>query len=202
MKIRKILVDVAPKYMRKYFIEKWDNTYPEEKWKSGISSGESLVNKIADEVKSKEHEEIIGKLKFGNEKNWDLATLAFALLNSNLKLIARQISTQISAEEEIKCLIDIESVTANIPSMTYPLREYDSKIKEIKRIAMNIFGTKSLLEIDDIDNSPLERKMKIKERQLREKEKSRKGGSGQASEDLTGEALKILLADCSLHYAY
>ena len=193
MKVRKILLEVIAKCLRRYFIEKWNILHPDQAWKSNTTSGEIIVRKLSDTViQNKDNEEMIKALKSGNEKQWDIATLTFVLLDSNLELIEDQRNTAFNTRKEIEYLRDIESSFSAIKSsMSCPSDEYKDIVARIKQ--MNVFGEKALQEIDDIDNSPLERKMKIKLRQLEDKEKSRKRGGDQIADSLKGKSLELVL---------
>ena len=189
VKIKKMLSDVITDCLRRYFIEKWNLLYPDRRWMSDTMSGESIVKKLSDAViHNKDNGDKIRALKSGNEKQWDFATLSFVLLDSNLELIEDQSNTAVNASKDIQHLREIESL---FPArMSCPSGEYKDIVAEIKQ--MNIFDEKSLREIDDIDNSPMERKMNIKRKQLEDKEKSRKIRGSQVTDSLKGKSLTLV----------
>jgi len=181
VKIRKMFSDVITDCLRRYFIEQWNLLYPGRTWMSDTISGESIVKKLSDAIiHNKDNGDMIRALKSGNEKQWDSATLLFVLLDSNLELIEDQSNTAVNASKDIEHLRYIESLFS--ARMSCPSDEYKDIVAQIKQ--MNILGENAVQEIDDIDNSPMERKMNIKRRQLEDKEKSRKIMGSRAADSL------------------
>ena len=191
-KIRKMLLGVITNCLRRYCIEKWNILYPDWRWMSDTKSGEAIVRKLSDAIiHNKDNGDMIRALKSGNEKQWDIATLSFVLLDSNLELIEGQSNTAFNPSKDIEHLRDIESSFFANSNRSCPSDEYKDIVAKIKQ--MNIFGEEALREIDDIDNSPMERKMKIKRRQLEDKEKSRKMMGSRAADSLKGKSFKLVL---------
>ena len=127
------------------------------------------------------------ELESGNENQWEIKTLAFVLLNPDLGLVEDESSTTFDVHKEIELLRNIEiSFLANRSSMNCLSDEYKDIVRKLKSVATNVLYKDALQEINDIDNSPMERKVKLKLRQLQDKEKNRKKEGGQSIEHLKG----------------
>jgi len=167
VKVKKILLNIVPKYLRQLFKEQWNRKYPNQEWDSSHVSGSLLLKKLSDRMNSDADFEM--KLTTGNEQKWDATTLIFILLDSSLNL-----STNAGMREDIKMLKDIENTfSADRSKVSMSSEEFIENMDKIKRIARRMFNQNAEKEVNDIENSPEERKMKIKLRQLLAKKKSR-----------------------------
>jgi len=175
VKIARIVLDVVPHYLRKLFITKWEEKYPNEKWQSNNTSGDALVAKVA-----KVNNNYADKLKAGDEQKWDTTILVYVFLYSGLNLIdpcrepkqARVPPLRISEE------IDIIRETRNeffghATQMSCLSHDFTAIVDKLKGIAKNIFGTDAEKEIDDIRKVSIETKSTANLRQRLEEEKNR-----------------------------
>jgi len=174
VKIAKIVLDVVPHYLRKLFITKWEEKYPNEKWESNNISGNALVAKIA-HVNNNYAE----KLKAGDEQQWDTTTLVYVLLYSNLNLIdqCRKPKETRIPPLRISEEIDIIRETRNeyfghLPQMSCPSHDFTAIVDKLKSVAKNIFGADVEKEIDDIGKVPIDTQSTAKLRQRLEEEKT------------------------------
>jgi len=178
VKAKKVLLNVVPKYLRQLFKEQWNRKHPDQVWESSNASGRLLLKKLSDRMNSDTDFE--KRLTTGNEQKWDVATLVFILLDSGLNL-----STNGDMKEDIKVLKGIESsFFADKSKASMSSEDFIEKMDKIKSIARRSFNENAEEEVNDIENSPEERKMKIKLRQLLAKEKSRKRDTDQSGKIL------------------
>ena len=185
VKVKKVLLNVVPKYLRQLFKEQWNRKYPDEEWDSSHASGILLLQKLSDRMNS--NSDFEKKLTTGNEQKWDAATLFFILLDLSLNL-----STSVSMREDIKMLKDIESdFSADRSKVSMSSEDFNENMDKIKGISRRIFNQNAEKEVNDIENSPEERKMKIKLRQLLAKKKSRKRDTNQSDKILEKGKLSI-----------
>ena len=162
VRIAKILLDIVPKYLRQLFIEKWNRKYPNHKWKSDRASGEYLFNQLPLRVKiRKARGKVIDKLRSGNENEWNLPTLNFALLDSGLNLVQgcrpddhRSAPLRISEEIDLirRSRNDIFSGSTSTSCSSYDFMAITSRIKSTAR---NIFCNHAEQEIMEIVQLPL-----------------------------------------------
>ena len=178
VKVEKVLLNVVPKYLRQLFKEQWNRNYPDQEWDRSDASRSLLLKKLSDLRNS--DTDFKKKLTTGNEQNWDAATLFLILLDSSLTL-----STNGKMREDIKMLKAIDSsFFADKSKASMSSEDFEEKMGKIKSIARRIFNENAEKEVNDIENSPEERKMKIKLRQLLAKEKSRKRDTDQSKKIL------------------
>jgi len=175
VKIVRIVLDVVPHYLRKLFITKWEEKYPNEKWQSNNTSGNALVAKVA-----KVNNNYADKLKAGDEQQWDTTVLVYVFLYSGLSLIdqcrnpkeTRIPPLRISEE------IDIIRETRNEffghpPQMSCPSHDFTAIVDKLKSVAKNIFGADVEKEIDDIGKVPISTQSTANLGQRLEDEKNR-----------------------------
>jgi len=178
VKAEKVLLNVVPKYLRQLFKEQWNRKFPDQEWDSSHASRSLLLKKLSGRMNSATDFE--KKLTNGNEQEWDAATLFYILLDSSLNL-----STNVGMREDIKVLKGIDSAFSDDRSkMSISSEEFIETMDKIKSIARRIFNENAEKEVNDIEISPEERKMKIKLRQLLAKEKSRKRDTDQSAKIL------------------
>jgi len=178
VKVKKVLLNVVPKYLRQLFKEQWNSEYPDQQWDSSHASRGLLLKNLSRRMNSATDFE--KKVTTGNEQKWDAATLIFILLDSNLNL-----STNVDMVEDIKVLKGIDSAfSADRSKVSMSSEEFIGTMDKIKSIARRIFNENAEREVKDIENSPEERKMKIKLRQLLAREKSRERNTDQSDKIL------------------
>ena len=196
VKFKKILMTVVPKYLRQLFKEQWNRKYQDQQWESSYASGTFLLKEISEKMKDTTSLKLDLKyLRTGNEQEWDAATLIFIMLDSCLDL-----GDDHSIREDIKMLKDIESSFFGDGSKaSMSSKEFVDKIKTIKSIARRIFEETAVVEVNNIENSPEERKMKIKLEQLLNKARSRKGKAYQ-SDKVLEKGIFFLLDVFSVKY--
>ena len=145
VKFCKVALDVVPKYLRSWFKTKWNEKHPEMQWQSDSTSGEFLFDKLPEKVKKEKRNEIyIRNLRKGNEKEWDTATLAFAILKSGLGLTMPCRPKEERMEPlRISEVIDIIKETRNVliahvSNMSCPSCVFESVRKDIEYAARNL----------------------------------------------------------------
>jgi len=130
VKITKIVLEIVPKYLRKLFIEKWDQKYPNNKWQSDSASGNFVFNEIPNAAKNGRNGVYASNMQSGNERDWDASTLVYAMLYSQLNLIPicrpdgqrgdpLRISEEIDILRKIRNEIVAHTSTINLPFGTF-----------------------------------------------------------------------------------
>ena len=175
VKIARIVLDVFPHYLRKLFITKWEEKYPNEKWQSNNTSGDALVAKIA-----KVNKNYADKLKAGDEQQWDTTILVYIFLYSGLNLIdpcREPKETRIPPlriSEEIDIIRDTRNkVFGHLPQMSCSSHDFSAIVDKLKGVATNVFGADAEKEIDDIRKVSIDTKSTTILRQRLEDEKNR-----------------------------
>ena len=160
IKMTKIFLDVAPRHLRKLFIDKWDEKYPNQKWQSDNVSGSILIDKLPPEVKSNRRNKLyIDKMEAGNEKNWDTTTLVFAMLFSQLNLIQvcrpkNKRKIPLHTSEEIDIIRETRNeFFAHASSMKCSSASFMDIVSKMKNVAKKIFGVNAENEIYRIEIS-------------------------------------------------
>ena len=163
IKITKIVIDTIPRYLRRCFIQQWNQKYPKSKWKSDSKSGMFLLAQLPDRIKNNKTNEIsIAKIKEGNEQNWDTSTLALVMLNSGLKLIkgvrpTHERSTPLRISEGIDVIRSMRNLHfAHKSSMSCPSEDFKKIMTDIKSTARDIFEKHAEKEIGEIEKSQIE----------------------------------------------
>ena len=162
LKIATIILDVVPKYLRTFFIKKWDEKYPEEKWKSDEASGKILHERLGNAFKRNRNNHIyIEQMKTGEEMNWDTLTLVKALLNPKLALIQacreeQKRTCPLRQSEKIDRIREIRNgFVAHRPTMCYSSDKLHTVVTEIKSAAEDLFEEGFSSEIDRVQNSTI-----------------------------------------------
>ena len=149
-------MEVVPKHLRTLFIEKWNQKYPNNKWQSDSASGDFLFNEIPDAAKKGGKRIYAIKMKSGNESEWDITTLTYAMLFSQLNLIpsCRPVyhrSVPLLISEEIERIREIRGdFYAHASSMRCSSATFKGIEFEIKSAVVNIFGIEAKNDIDEI----------------------------------------------------
>ena len=153
IRIAKILLDTIPKYLRRLFVEKWNWKYPDEKWQSNMASGVFLLRRMPRRKSVGPHGD---NIMSGNEAEWDISTLRFAMLRSGLDLIpncrpGNQRSVPLLISEEIEVIWTIRNQLFNdTPSMRCSSATFTEMVSKIKSVAKNIFGVDAENKVDKI----------------------------------------------------
>ena len=161
IKITKIVLEIFPKYLRKLFIEKWDQKYPNNKWQSDSASGNFLFNQIPNAAKNGRNGVYANNMKSGKENEWDTTTLVYAMLYSLLNLIPScrpngQRSVPLYISEEIDIIRKIRNeFFAHASTMILPFGTFLEIIWKVYGVAKNIFGIDAEREIEDIAMSKI-----------------------------------------------
>ena len=182
VKIAKIVLDVVPHYLRKLFITKWEEKYPNEKWESNIISGNALVAEMT-KVGKKVRKDYKDKLEAGDEQQWDTTILVYVFLYSGLNLIDQRISGKIDIIRETR-----NEFFGHATQMPCPSHDLTAIVNKLKLVAKNIFGADVEKEIDDIGNVPIDTQSTANLRQRLEEEKNR---NDQFNESLEGKFLML-----------
>ena len=161
IKISKIVLGIVPKYLRKLFIEKWNEKYSNNKWQSDSASGNFLFNEIPNAGKNGRNRVYAMEMQCGNESHWDTTTLLYGMLYSQLSLIPRyrpddQRSVPLYISEEIDIIRKIRNeFFAHASTMKLPFRTFLEIILKVHSVAENIFGINAEHEIEDIVKSQI-----------------------------------------------
>ena len=142
-------------YLRKLFIEKWDQKYPHNAWQSNSASGSFVFNEIPNSAKNGRNLVYASNMQSGKESDWDTTTLLYAMLYSQLNLIPGcrpdgQRSPPLLISEEIDRIRNIRNHIAHASSMKCSSATFKEIEFEIKSVAVNIFGIKAMNDIDEI----------------------------------------------------
>ena len=156
VKVTKIVLEIVPKYLRKLFIEKWDQKYPNNKWQSDSASGNFVFTEIPNAAKSGRNGVYASNMQSGNESDWDFTTLVYAMLYSQLNLIPScrpdgQRSEPLLISEEIDSIRKIRNeFFAHSSSMKLPFGTFLEQSWKVYNVAKKIFGIDAELEIEEI----------------------------------------------------
>ena len=158
IRIAKILLDTIPKYLRRLFVEKWNWKYPNKKWQSNMATVEFLLSQMPRRKPVGPHAK---NIMSGNEAEWDISTLRFAMHRSGLNLIpscrpGNQRSVPLLISEEIEVIWAIRNQLFNdTPSMRCSSATFTEMVSKIKGVAKNIFGVDAENEVDKIAQSQI-----------------------------------------------
>ena len=190
VKIAKIVLDVVPRHLRKLFITKWEEKYPNEKWESNSTSGDALVAKIANVNRN-----YAEKLKAGDEQQWDTTVLVYVFLYSGLNLIhpcrnpKEKRNSPLRISEEINIIRETRNeFFGHATQMSCPSNDFTALVDTLKSVARNIFGADTDKEIDDIRKGPIDTQSTADLRQRLEEEKNR---NDQFNQSLKGKLLMM-----------
>jgi len=156
VKITKIVLEIVPKYLRKLFIEKWDQKYPNNKWQSDSASGNFVFNEIPNAAKNGRNGVYASNMQSGNERDWDASTLVYAMLYSQLNLIPicrpdGQRSDPLRISEEIDILRKIRNeIVAHTSTINLPFGTFLEISWKVYSVAKKIFGMDAELEIEEV----------------------------------------------------
>ena len=161
IKITKIVLDIFPNYLRKLFIEKWDEKYPNNKWQSDSASGNFVFTEIPNAAKNGRNGVYASNMQSGNESDWDTTTLVYAMLYSQLNLIPScrpdgQRSAPLLISEEIDIIREIRNeFFAHAANMKFSFRTFLEVLLKVHSVAENIFGINAEHEIEDLVKSQI-----------------------------------------------
>ena len=168
-KLCTIVVEVNPDFLRKYFVQKWNEKFPQEQWESGADCGEILINKIKAKNKKRKKLSFVEKnLQEGNEMDWDTTALMHALEHRKLGLIhgneRRHLDTLRMCRNEIYAHTRAVKVSSD---------KFSQKIDTIKEAAKYLFGEAAENEIDKVVKSTITSQSNEQMKEHLEKEKAR-----------------------------
>ena len=189
IKITRIVLEIVPKYLRKLFIEKWDQKYPNNKWQSDSASGNFLFNEIQHAAKKRISGVYANNMQSGKENEWDTTTIVYILLYSELNLIPQcrpngQRSDPLLISEEIDIIRNIRNeFVAHASTTKCSFLTFLEIIWKVYSVAKNIFGADAEHEIEDLVKSQittevadvLKQQLHIEKNRLDEFEKKLKG---------------------------
>ena len=146
-KICMIAVEVLPKHLRAYFVQKWNEKFPQDKWKSGNRDyGKKLVDKMKGKNKTwKGLSSIDQQLFEGNEKVWDTTALMYVLQDHRLCLIDPTERGHLDTLRKFRNESFAYALTAKCP-----FHEFLQMIDEVKTAAKYTLGELAVSEIDRI----------------------------------------------------
>ena len=165
IKITKIILEAVPKHLRNLFVDKWDQKYQNNKWRSDSASGKFLFNQIPNAAKNGRIGEYSNKLKSGKENEWDTSTLVYTMLYSQLNLIPNcrpdgKRSAPLLVSEEIDIIRKIRNeFFADVPTMKCSSATFVDIAWKINSVARNAFGANAENEICDIVRSQITTKV-------------------------------------------
>jgi len=161
IKITKIVLEIVPKYLRKLFIEKWDQKYPNNKWQSDSASGNFVFNEIPNAAKNGRNGVYASNMQSGNESDWDFTTLVYAMLYSQLNLIPScrpdgQRIAPLLISEEVDIIRKIRNeFFAHAYNMKCSFRTFLDIVSQVHNVAENAFGISAEHEIEEIEKSQI-----------------------------------------------
>ena len=179
IKMARIFLDVAPRYLRKLFVDKWDEKHPNQKWQSDNVSGAILIDKLPPEIKSNRRNKLyLDKMEAGNEEDWDTTTLVFALLFSHLNLIQvcrprNKRKLPLRTSEEIDIIRETRNeFFAHASSMRCSSSTFMDIVSKMKNVSKNIFGDNAEKEIGRIEMTQVKVILTDEQRHQLNKEKN------------------------------
>jgi len=179
IKMARIFLDVAPRYLRKLFVDKWDEKHPNQKWQSDNVSGAILIDKLPPEIKSNRRNKLyLDKMEAGNEEDWDTTTLVFALLFSHLNLIQvcrprNKRKFPLRTSEEIDIIRETRNeFFAHASSMRCSSSTFMDIVSKMKNVSKNIFGDNAEKEIGRIEMTQVKVILTDEQRHQLNKEKN------------------------------
>ena len=179
IKITKLVLDIFPKYLRKCFIEQWNEKKPGHSWQGDSASGTFFFDALPAKVKNNRNRQIyIEKLKKGNEQEWDTTTVVYALLETGLQLVEgsrakNERKDPLRISEQIEIIRDVRNFIAHASNMSCSSAKFTEILTEIKSKAAGIFDVNAVKEIEDIEKSPIESKLAVDLKKRLEVEKQR-----------------------------
>ena len=154
--VKDLLKEVIPKHLRIHFIEQWNEKYPDQTWQSNNSSGQDLLDKLSDVIKTTMSSKVKRALEAGSEQQWDLNTILFVLQNSDLNLVKhcgklgqRATTSSSMSSKEIADLLSIEKefFSAHARSQSCPSEEFGNVVKKVKEFASHVLSGHAQTEI-------------------------------------------------------
>ena len=164
VKLVKIIIDVLPKHLRAFFVNKWNTKYPTNQWTNDAASGQLLHDAIPQRVKRNRlsfPNPIQQMILTGDIETWHYIALFFVLLSAELKLIdpprpMNHRNPPFNESENINRLREIRNTFfGHVPNMSISAAEFRIISAELKAIAKDVFGNGAEKEIHQIVNSQL-----------------------------------------------
>ena len=136
------MLNIIPVYLRKHFIERWNDTNPDKPWKRNEESGSNLISEISDGVKRKsKFKDYRQRLESGNENEWDITSLAYIMLDCGLSMFHK-------SRDDVQTFRSIRnSHFAHACSMSCSASSFKHSVAEIISAAENIFGKEAANKI-------------------------------------------------------
>ena len=161
-KFSKIIQITLPKHLRALFIVRWNAKFPEAKWSNDASSGIHLLHEISGSGARKSVHIVNRELLLkGDCELWDLSTLLYVLLHTDLKLTdtcrpSSQRFHPLSDGEKIDRIREIRSeFFSHNCSASISTIQLNRISAEIKGIANDLFGSCVEIEIDQLIKSKM-----------------------------------------------
>eukprot|EP00794_Sanderia_malayensis_P013529 gene13529-14939_t len=173
-KLAIIILDVLPKYLRQLFKDKWDVIFPNNKWDFTTASGAFLLSQVPKGHKPMKY--IANNVMKGDTGEWDPTTLFWVFLYSGLNLVAPcrvggTIALPLLESEYIDMVREIRNTFfAHAPQAS--IKKDDFECIMLNLTTQTQFGGASLkTELEEIENSPIERELSMNLRQELEDQK-------------------------------
>ena len=161
LKLSYILLGVVARYLREYFVKLWDEKYPNEKWHDDAAKRDLKLQSLLVTRDGRQKQDIYSqRILKGDEREWDIATLIKAILDSGFKLIEGcrppdQRAIPLRESEEIESIREICNTDyGHMSSMSCPFDEFIDIMDRIRSVAKNLFGKEAEKEIYQIEVSP------------------------------------------------
>ena len=202
VKLTKIILDIIPRHLRAFFVNKWNEKF-QEAWKSDKTSGTTIDNNIPKKRKKqcRFYLNIKEKIQEGNEQKWDITILTFVLLFSGLELIEgcrdkSERDDQLLESEEIDKIREMRnSYFAHIADMRCPSADFVNMLNGIKTAADRLFGQHAKTEICDIESSNIGNEMTKQLKEQLEEEKVRNRMFEEMLENIRGKLYNYQLIE-------
>ena len=159
VKLVKIIIDVLPKHLRAFFVDKWNTKYPTSQWTNDAASGQLLHDAILQRNRLGFHDPLGQMILTGDIETWDSTTLFFVLLSAKLNLIdaprrKNNRNPPFNESENINRLREIRNTFfGHVPNMSISAAEFRNISAELEAIAKDVFGNGAEKEIHQIVNS-------------------------------------------------
>ena len=154
-KLSVVISQIVPKYLRQFFIERWNAKFPEQSWKSCSESGTDLVNAIPDKKKTKKNRKKFNEFKdmlnYGKEEEWGTDILAHIMVDFGLDICDKSVKGDI-----VKLRRACSQFASYTPSNPCLPEHSDKMIADITNAARKLFQKDADDEICKIWQSDIE----------------------------------------------
>ena len=156
-----VLLNIVAQHLREYFVNLWDQKYPNEKWHDDVAKRNLKLQSLLLRSDGRQKQDMYSqKILKGDEQEWDISTLIKAILDSGFQLIEgcrskNERTSPLRKSEELEIIRGIRNTEyGHISSMSCSFDEFFEVMAKIKSAARNLFGKDVEKEIYKIEISP------------------------------------------------